>query len=77
MLKPILLGVEGQSREIVEQYGAGICFEPENQEDFLRKLLVVKNDADLTETFRTDVLDLHMILTGSDWLKRCSITCER
>lgn len=38
MEKPILLGVEGEAKEIIEFYNAGICFEPENQADFLRKL---------------------------------------
>ncbi|MDD4649615.1 MAG: glycosyltransferase family 4 protein, partial [Desulfoplanes sp.] len=38
MRKPILLGVEGQAREIVEEHGAGICFEPENEGDFLEKV---------------------------------------
>jgi glycosyltransferase involved in cell wall biosynthesis len=47
MRKPILLGVEGQAREIVEGYGAGICFEPENESDFLEKLQQLKNDAGL------------------------------
>lgn len=35
---PILMGVEGEAREIVEGYGAGLCFEPENEADFVKKL---------------------------------------
>ena len=35
MEKPILLGVDGQARQIVEQYGCGIFFKPENEESFL------------------------------------------
>ena len=35
MEKPFLLGVDGQARQIVEQYGCGIFFEPENEESFL------------------------------------------
>ena len=35
---PILLGVDGEAREMVEEYGAGLFYEPENQEDFLEKL---------------------------------------
>ncbi len=38
MQKPILLGVEGEAQEIIEKYDAGLCFEPENEEDFLEKL---------------------------------------
>lgn len=35
---PILMGVEGEAKDIVESYGAGLCFEPENEKDFLHKL---------------------------------------
>lgn len=38
MQKPILMGVEGEAKEIVESYGAGLCFEPENEADFMEKL---------------------------------------
>lgn len=38
MSKPILLGVEGEAQDIIETYGAGLCFEPENKADFLEKL---------------------------------------
>ena len=37
MQKPILLGVEGESKMILENYKAGICFEPENPNDFIEK----------------------------------------
>lgn len=35
---PILMGVEGEAKEIIEKYDAGICFEPENAEDFIEAL---------------------------------------
>lgn len=38
MAIPILMGVEGEAKEIVQSYGAGICFEPENEEDFCQAL---------------------------------------
>ena len=38
MAKPILLGVEGESKQIIEKYNAGVCFEPENEQDFLAKI---------------------------------------
>ena len=44
MQKPTLLGVEGQAQEIIEKYGAGLCFKPENEEDFLEKLMQLKED---------------------------------
>ena len=35
---PILMGVEGEAKDIVTHYGAGMCFEPENFDDFREKL---------------------------------------
>ena len=35
---PILMGVQGEAQSIVEGYGAGLCFEPENEADFGRQL---------------------------------------
>lgn len=44
MRKPTLLGVEGQAQEIIETHNAGLCFEPENEKDFLEKIYILKND---------------------------------
>jgi glycosyltransferase involved in cell wall biosynthesis len=44
MQKPTLLGVEGQAQEIIEKYNAGVCFEPENEKDFLEKLNLLKDE---------------------------------
>lgn len=41
---PILMGVEGEAQEIIEKYGAGLCFEPENELDFKEKLSLLLND---------------------------------
>lgn len=35
---PILLGVDGEARETIEEYNAGLFYEPEDREDFLEKL---------------------------------------
>lgn len=35
---PILMGVEGEAQQIIERYHAGLCFEPENEDDFIKKL---------------------------------------
>ena len=43
MLKPILLGVKGESKELIEKYNAGICFEPENQASFLEAIQKIKH----------------------------------
>ncbi len=44
MKKPTLLGVEGQAQEIIERFNAGICFEPENQNDFIEKLMLLRDE---------------------------------
>ncbi len=44
MQKPILLGVEGEAKELIERYKCGIAYEPENKEDFIKKLFKLKND---------------------------------
>ena len=38
---PILIGVDGEARSIVEQYEAGLFYEPENSNDFLDKLEII------------------------------------
>ncbi|TRZ88381.1 MAG: glycosyltransferase WbuB [Methanosarcinales archaeon] len=47
MQKPILLGVDGQAREIVEFYEAGLFFEPENESSFLQALDKLVSDGKL------------------------------
>ncbi len=47
MRKPILLGVEGQAQEIIERHKAGLCFEPENEIDFINKLKQLSADKEL------------------------------
>ena len=47
MEKPILLGVEGESKEIIETYKAGLCFEPENEKEFLEKLNQLVGNQDI------------------------------
>jgi len=47
MGKPTLLGVEGQAQEIIEKYHAGLCFIPEDEKDFLDKLVLLKKDIKL------------------------------
>ncbi len=41
---PILLGVDGEARSLIEKYRAGIYYEPENKNDFLQKVLKLKQD---------------------------------
>ena len=44
---PILLGVEGEAKEIIESYDAGMAFEPENQADFIEKLKEISKSQNL------------------------------
>lgn len=43
MYKPILLGVEGESKELIEKYNVGIPFEPENEKSFFVALQKIQN----------------------------------
>lgn len=45
MHKPILLGLEGETKGIIEQYNAGLCFEPENKTDFIEKIEQIIDEA--------------------------------
>lgn len=38
MRKPILLGLQGETKGIIEKYNAGLCFEPENKDDFINQI---------------------------------------
>lgn len=52
MQRPILLGVEGESKILIEDYNAGLCFEPENESEFLEKLKQIKSDTSLYFNFQ-------------------------
>jgi glycosyltransferase involved in cell wall biosynthesis len=47
MKKPILLGVEGEAAGIIKRYKSGVSYKPENKEDFLEKIALLKNDREL------------------------------
>jgi len=44
MGKPTLLGVEGEAQKILEKYDAGVCFRPEDEDDFLLKLTAIRDE---------------------------------
>lgn len=50
---PIIMGVQGEAQEMLEEYGAGLCFEPENEVDFNAKLQQLLSDPDLYGRCRT------------------------
>ncbi len=58
MRKPTLLGVEGQAKEIIEKYRAGVCYEPENEKDFIDKLYLLKNDKELYNNCKRGCIEL-------------------
>ena len=47
MGKPVLLGVDGQARLIVDEFSAGIFFEPENGKSFIEGVERLVHDAEL------------------------------
>lgn len=49
---PILLGVRGESRRLVEHYQAGIAYEPENKAELFRAVTSLMNDKELYERCR-------------------------
>ena len=58
MQKPILLGVNGESRSIIEKYKAGLYFEPESEKDFLEKLKMMKENRQNYIDMQTGCLNL-------------------
>lgn len=49
---PMLIGVDGEARSIVEKYNAGVFFEPENETDFIDKLLLLKHETINNQNFK-------------------------
>ncbi|MCH2172279.1 glycosyltransferase family 4 protein [Myxococcota bacterium] len=47
MGRPIVLGVEGRAAQIVEQAEAGICIEPENEQQLLDAVLRLASDPEM------------------------------
>lgn len=47
MKRPIVLGVEGESRELVEAGGCGLCIEPENDAELAEAVLKLARDTGL------------------------------
>lgn len=50
MGKPILLGLKGEAEKVINKYGAGLSYEPEDEEDFLEKLDILTKDSNLYES---------------------------
>lgn len=57
MQKPILLGLMGETQQIIEQYDAGLCFEPENTSEFIAKAIEI-TETDYLEKYQTNCIQL-------------------
>lgn len=52
MKKPILLGVEGEAQDLfIDEGGAGLAYEPENDADLSEKLLLLSSNPDMCKAF--------------------------
>ena len=49
MQRPLVLGVDGESRAIVEQAQAGLCIEPENAAELARRVVDLADNRKLCE----------------------------
>jgi len=58
MLKPILLGVEGEAKDIVVKHNAGLAFEPENQNEFLSGVEKLASDSKLYKELQNGCSEL-------------------
>jgi glycosyltransferase involved in cell wall biosynthesis len=58
MGKPIILGVEGQAKEIIDEFGAGVSFEPENSAEFMEAVNRLANDKVLYKKLSDNALNL-------------------
>jgi glycosyltransferase involved in cell wall biosynthesis len=73
MGKPILLGLEGETKNIINTFNAGICYEPENKSDFINAIMEIsKNDVysekikgafELAKKFDRKKIALEMLLS--------------
>lgn len=50
MERPIILGVEGESKEIIDEANCGLCIEPENHHQLAEAVLRLYNDPKLSES---------------------------
>lgn len=49
--RPIILGVDGQARKIIESAGAGIYIEPENAQDLANAVIKLYNNPALCRIY--------------------------
>ena len=49
---PMLSGVKGEASRLLAKYHAGVSFEPENKNDFISKLLELKNNSQVRKKIK-------------------------
>lgn len=52
MGKPIILGVEGQARDLIKSFDCGIYFEPENKAEFLKAVKEISTNRSLYDSLQ-------------------------
>jgi glycosyltransferase involved in cell wall biosynthesis len=72
--KPVILGVGGQAREIIERSRAGICIEPENVDQLCDAILELRKEEWLRESLGRNgreyiVRNLSRERTADDYLQ--------
>ena len=55
---PLLIGVDGEARRIVEKFGAGYYYEPENVSDFIDKTEKLFSESADTESIKKGCQEL-------------------
>jgi len=55
---PILIGVDGEARDIIEKFNAGLYYEPENEKDFISKVIRLIDSKDDLKEFKGGGADL-------------------
>ena len=68
---PVLLGVAGESAEIVEREGVGLVFEPENAQQLCERLSELQKDQALYGKLRAACLNAAGHYDRAIWLRRC------
>ena len=67
---PILIGVDGEARKIVEYYDAGLYYEPENGEDFIEKLYEILSSDEIILRFKKGCSKLARAYDRKDLAKK-------
>jgi glycosyltransferase involved in cell wall biosynthesis len=49
MERPVILGVDGETKEIIEEADCGVCIEPENHHQLAEAVLALSNDPTLLQ----------------------------